>query len=201
MGTPTVVVATATRVETRAAIAALQGRARVVRVGVGVGGEANQFAGAGVVLSVGLCGALDDRLEPGDAVIPDVVGDESGKRYDCDRAMTALLRSAATAAGVRVHAGPLLTVERMAVGGRRATLAREGAQAADMETARIAALGVAIAAVRVVLDTPQREIDPRWERPWQALLHPGLWPQAWRLRVEGPEYARRAARIAAAVVG
>ena len=197
----TVVVATATRVETRAAIAALEGRARVVRVGVGAGGEAGDFTGAAVVLSVGLCGALDDGLEPGDAVIPDVVGDESGRRHKCDRAMTALLRSAATSAGVRVQTGPMLTVDHIAVGRRRATLAREGWQASDMESARIADLGVAIAAVRVVLDTPRREIDPRWERPWRALAHPGLWPQAWRLRVEGPEYARCAARIAAAAVG
>jgi hypothetical protein len=75
-------------------------------------------------------------------------------------------------------------------------LAERGCAAVDMETGRISA--PRLAAVRVVLDTPEREISAVWDRPLRAALRPGVWREAMWLWREAPRCARRAAAVVAA---
>jgi hypothetical protein len=55
--------------------------------------------------------------------------------------------------------------------------------------------------VRVVLDTPQRELSRDWEHPLQAMLKPWNWAQALWLAREAPRGARLVARVVAQVIG
>jgi hypothetical protein len=57
-----------------------------------------------------------------------------------------------------------------------------------------------VASVRVVLDTPDRELDPAWGRPLTALWHPAAWLQLPWLAAEGPRCARLAAQVLAAAL-
>ena len=66
----------------------------------------------------------------------------------------------------------------------------------DMETGLLDA--PRIAAVRVILDTPQHELSPDWLRPARALRNPRNWPQALWLARDAPRCARRAAEVVAA---
>jgi 4-hydroxy-3-methylbut-2-enyl diphosphate reductase len=191
-----VLVITATRLETRAARSVLDDRLTVLRVGVG--GRPTDFGTAQAIISVGLCGALDASLAPGDVVIPDEIGSTGGPRVQCAPWLVDALRSAAAERGDHCHRGPLLTVVRLVTGAERAVLAGDGWAAADMESAWLSDAGIPMAAVRVVLDTPAAEIDPAWERPLTALLRPRLWGQARRLAEEAPRHARLAAEIVGA---
>ena len=200
-GGRSLVAVTATRTETRAARAVLAGRGvTVVRAGVHRVLPAGRLPPGAALVSVGLCGALDGRLRPGDAVIPDEVGDGSG-RIACDARLVAALRAAAEALCVRVDPGPLLTSSRLVTGELRREAARDGWSAVDMESALLAGGGRPFAAVRVVLDTPLDELDPAWANPVAALLRPRLWGEARRLAVAAPRHARLAARIVAAAAG
>ncbi|MDQ2961169.1 MAG: hypothetical protein M3R48_09015, partial [Candidatus Dormibacteraeota bacterium] len=108
------------------------------------------------------------------------------------------LRAAAAAVGVQSHPGPLLTLDHLVTGAERTTWASRGYAAVDMESALMVAHSPRIAAVRVVLDTPSRELSPRWVHPWRALLAPSLWPEAlWLARVT-PRQCDLAASIVAA---
>ncbi len=96
------------------------------------------------------------------------------------------LVEALAALGIRrVHVGPVASADHLVRGAERAALAGEGALAADMESAWLApgAAGRPFAVLRIVLDTPEREID----RPL-ATLAGGL--VAWRaLRRAAPALA------------
>ena len=84
-----------------------------------------------------------------------------------------------------VHVGPVASVDHLVHGAERRVLADEGVLAVDMESAWLApaAVGRPFAVVRVVLDTPAREIY----RPL-ATLAGGL--QAWpALRRAAPALA------------
>ena len=200
-GGPSLVAVAATRTEARAARAVLAGRGvAVVRAGVHRVLPADRLPAGAALVSVGLCGALDGRLRPGDAVIPDEVGD-GGRRIACDARLVSALRAAAEALCVRIDAGPLLTSARLVTGDARREAARAGWSAVDMESALLAGAGRLFAAVRVVLDTPLDELDPAWATPVTALLRPRLWGEARRLAVAAPRHARLAARIVAAAAG
>ena len=58
-----------------------------------------------------------------------------------------------------------------------------------------------LAAVRVILDTPQRELSEVWLHPATALVRPDVWPQALWLARQGPRCARLAAEVLAAALG
>ncbi|HKF77579.1 MAG TPA: hypothetical protein VKF59_15675, partial [Candidatus Dormibacteraeota bacterium] len=68
----------------------------------------------------------------------------------------------------------------------------------DMETGLVE--GVPVATVRVVLDTPDRELSPAWARPWTALWQPRAWTELPWLAREGPRCARLAAAVLAAAL-
>jgi 4-hydroxy-3-methylbut-2-enyl diphosphate reductase len=196
------VVAAALRLEARVLRSALPG-ARVVRTGMGperaaaaAGRWALEVPGAALAVA-GLCAGLDPELRPGDVVVASEVSGPDGV-IACRSAGP--LVAALARRGLRARRGPLLSVDHVVRGQERARLHAGGAIAADMETAFLAAAaGLArprqaerpapLAVLRVVVDTPRRE-----------LLRPGVvldGPRALRaLRRAAPALAEWAAGIA-----
>jgi 4-hydroxy-3-methylbut-2-enyl diphosphate reductase len=72
-----------------------------------------------------------------------------------------LVAALAALGAPRVHVGPVASADHVVRGVERGVLAGEGALAADMESAWLApaAEGKRFAVLRVVLDTPAREIQ------------------------------------------
>ncbi len=138
--------------------------ATVLRTGYGTS-RATRFAqrahqcrydNALVVMGVG--GALVTELsqsgpvKPGDLVVATEVGG-----VECESAP--LLAGELRRAGLRVHLGPVVTVDHLVRGAERAELAATGAILADMESAPlVAAAGRPVAVVRAVSDTPHRPL-------------------------------------------
>ncbi|HEX8806511.1 MAG TPA: hypothetical protein VF741_06160 [Candidatus Aquilonibacter sp.] len=189
--TPTVFAATS--LESRA-VRRHAPAARIVESGVGLTRMLDATVD-GVAISVGLAGGLRVDVPTGTLVIPSAVATDNGTAIACDPRWTTRLRAAAAHLGFAFLDAALLTSETLVVGDARATWAARGFAAVDMETARIPAH--AIAAVRVVLDTPQRELSPDWLHPSRAMLRPRNWGQMLWLAREGPRCADLAARVLA----
>jgi hypothetical protein len=188
---PTIVVATS--LEARA-VRRRAPAGNVVESGVGLA----HMRGAlldGVAISAGLAGGLRTDIPTGTLVIPSAVATNNGTAIACDPEWTARLRAAATRLGYAFLDAALLTSDALIVGDARTSWAERGFAAVDMETARISARS--IAAVRVVLDTPQRELSPDWLYPSRAMLRPRNWGQMLWLAREGPRCADLAARVVA----
>lgn len=168
----------------------------MIRSGIGVRTLGSHPAHA-VLLSLGLGGGLTAELEPGTVVVPDVIGNEDGERWNCDAAWAGALREAAQRLRLPVAAGALVATERIVTGRDRATWAERGYSAADMESATVAGRVPRAAALRVILDTPAHEISPRWRHPAGALIDPRLWAQGVRLMRTAPRFANRAALVLA----
>ncbi|MEA2636990.1 MAG: hypothetical protein QOE18_47, partial [Chloroflexota bacterium] len=49
--------------------------------------------------------------------------------------------------------------------------------------------------VRVILDSPQRELSPAWAAPRRAVLYPANWIDAVWLAIHAPGYALRVGAI------
>jgi 4-hydroxy-3-methylbut-2-enyl diphosphate reductase len=121
---------------------------------------------------MGVCGGLEESGEPGEVVVAErlltlpVGGGKGGGRseagaaeaLDCpsSQALVGALRER----GVRVRAATVVSVDRIVRGEARARLARSGAAVADMESAWLAraAQGRPFGVIRVVADTPTREV-------------------------------------------
>jgi hypothetical protein len=97
--------------------------------------------------------------------------------------------------GLPAHTGPLLTAPSLVVATARHAWAREGFVAVDMETGLLVGRGLRVAAVRVVLDSPARELSPAWAQPWSVAVHPRAWGELVWLSHAAPRYALRAARV------
>ena len=166
--------------------------ARIVLAGVGLANLREDLGDT--VLSCGLAGGLRKDLPTGTLLLPRKVRRPGGGTLQCDEALVEALAIGARTLGVEPVFDPLLTAESIVNGAARAYWARQGYAGVDMETGRLTAPRVA--AVRVVLDTPENEISADWAVPWRALLKPSNWPQARWLAREAP----RAAALAAAVV-
>lgn len=131
------------------------GALEIVAVGLGachLGTRARPPAGAALVVSAGVCGALAPELAVGALVVPEVVLGPDGRR-----------RATAAVGGPRRH-GTLLTVDRVledAAAKARRWL-ETGALAADMESAAIldwaAARGLPALVVRGVSDPATRGV-------------------------------------------
>jgi nucleoside phosphorylase len=191
---PTIVAATS--LEARA-VRRHASQANVIESGVGLV-KMNVRPLAGAAISCGLAGGLQSNLPTGTIVIPSAVATNDGVAIECDAQWTARLREAAERLGYAHIDAALLTSNALVVGDARAAWAARGFAAVDMETARIPARN--IAAVRVILDTPQRELSPEWLNPSRAMMRPKNWPALFWLAREGPRCADLAARVVAAAL-
>jgi 4-hydroxy-3-methylbut-2-en-1-yl diphosphate reductase len=132
--------------------------ALVLRTGVGAARSkaaalrAARLPAASVAVA-GFCGAVAEGPRPGDLVVATELRGAAGA-VRCDPAP--LVAALAAEGFERVHAGPVTSVDHIVHGPERAALAREGALAADMESAWLepAAVGRPFVVLRVVLDAP-----------------------------------------------
>jgi hypothetical protein len=189
----------ATRLEAWAARREIGCMARVERVGVGAVRRPGRPVGTFV--SCGLAGGLAAELAPGTVLVPDRVVLAGGGCFVCHPPLVRALVAAARALGYEPCTRPLVTTSAMVVGPARRTWARRGFAAADMETGRLLAWQPLGAAVRVVLDSPTRDVSGAWARPARALADPRAWYDLAWLAGAAPRYALRAARVAATALG
>jgi hypothetical protein len=188
-------VVTATSVEAKAARKALRGWS-VIEAGVALCKRSDGFGDC--VISCGLAGGLHDRLLTGTVVIPHEVLRPDGTTLRCDDELTQRLIAAARERGIEAVTDPIVTTTHVITGSDRKTWSGRGYAGVDMETGLLQARRVA--AVRVVLDTPLRELSEEWLHPARALFNPVLWPQALWLARNAPRCAQRAAEIVAAAL-
>lgn len=186
----------ATRLEAWAARRAVRGE-RIIEAGAGLRRLPRQELGL-VVVTCGLAGAVRPGVPTGAVVIPDRVLRPDGAWLSCDPSLVASLVAAARELGLEPERGPLGTASAFVRGAARATWVERGCVAVDMETGLLTA--PRIAAVRVVLDTPERDLSEVWRRPALAFVHPGVWREAIWLSREAPRCARRAAAVLAAAL-
>ncbi|MBV8531311.1 MAG: hypothetical protein JO104_08325 [Candidatus Eremiobacteraeota bacterium] len=191
---PTLIAATA--LECNALRRAVPG-ARIVRTGVALAGLAENLGG--VVVSCGLAGGLRTDLPTGTVLIPRHVRRPDGEMVACDTELVEAFAASARRLGIEPLFDPLLTADTIVNGVARARWALQGYAGVDMETGRVNA--ARIAAVRVVLDTPQRELSGDWRVPLLAMLKPRNWPQALWLSREAPRAALLVARVVAGAQG
>lgn len=183
----------ATPLETWAARRRLPRGTAIERVGVGLRGWFPPAVGPFV--SCGLAGGLSEALRPGTIVIPEWVGLVSGERLRCHPPLVAALVAAARRLGYEPVTGPLLTTPRLVTGRARRDWSARGFGAADMETGLLLQWSARGAAVRVILDSPHRDLSATWEQPWRILREPRIWPQGCWLGLTAPAYALRAAAV------
>ncbi|MGA8475640.1 MAG: hypothetical protein WB681_11255 [Candidatus Cybelea sp.] len=191
-----VVLVAATALEARALRRELP-RATIVKAGIALADVRGHLGET--VVSCGLAGALREDLPTGTLLLPREVRRPDGRVVYCDAAMIEAFADAARSLGIDPVFDPLLTADTIVTGASRSEWAARGYAGVDMETGRIEA--ARLAAVRVVLDTPQRELSRDWEHPLQAMLKPWNWAQALWLAREAPRGARLAARVVAQVIG
>ncbi|MEV4113352.1 hypothetical protein [Nonomuraea sp. NPDC049695] len=150
----------ALRIEARAIRRGLPPRltgTRVIVTGIGPRRAARAAAYLGdqaAMAVVGFGGAVGGSLRPGDVLVASEVRFR-GQVHDCPTA--SLLAEELARAGLPAKVGPLVTADRVVRGAERRRLAALGAHAVDMETGPLAraAAGRPLAAVRVIVDTPQ----------------------------------------------
>jgi hypothetical protein len=196
MDSPRVTFVAATALECRALRRELP-QARVIQTGIAL--ERNRASLGSIVVSCGLAGGLRDDLPTGTLLIPREVRRPSGETLHCDAQLVGLLTARARTLGVEPVFDPLLTSTEIVNGETRAQWAVRGYAAVDMETGLVDAPRVA--AVRVILDTPLRELSADWRTPLIAILKPWNWSQALWMAREAPVAAALAARVAAAAQG
>ena len=187
---------TATRLETRAARRAAPGL-RIVEAGIAMKRLARrEFTGA--VITCGLVGAVRSGLATGSVIVPSTVLRPDGTWLTCDLALGDALAAAAARLGLEAERGPLGTAASFVRGAARQTWRDRGCVAVDMETGLLTA--PRIAAVRVVLDTPERDLSDVWRRPVLVLARPAAWGEAAWLWREAPRCAARAAAVLGAAL-
>jgi 4-hydroxy-3-methylbut-2-enyl diphosphate reductase len=127
---------------------------------------------AAALVVMGVCGGLEDDCEPGDVVIAEELldGEQSlDERLACPSCEP--LAEALERRGITVRRGGVVSVARIAHGEKRVELRERGAIVVDMESAWLApgARGRPFAVIRVVADTPSREVT----RPLLTLVGAG----------------------------
>lgn len=168
--------------------------ARIVQTGVALA-KLREPLGETVV-SCGLAGGLRAELVTGTLLLPYEVRRPDGRVLQCDPELVAALARSARRLGIEPVFDPMLTAGAIVNGVARQQWAERGYAGVDMETGLIQAARVA--AVRVVLDTPNVELSSDWVEPLRAMLKPWNWPQAFWLAREAPRAAQLAARVVAA---
>lgn len=167
--------------------------ARIVETGIALCKVRSEFGGT--VVSCGVAGGLRADLPTGSVLVPREVRRPDGRTLRCDPALVEAFARRARGLGIEPIFDPLLTAAHIVHGSARLEWGAKGYAGVDMETGLIEAPSVA--AVRVVLDTPQREISGDWQSPIRAILKPWNWPQAFWLAREAPRSATIAARVVA----
>jgi hypothetical protein len=165
---------------------------RIVRVGIGGRPPA---ALPGIVVSAGLCGGLLPEQTPGMVVIPSQVVDEQGATHACNPGIVAALEKAARYLRLPFTGGSLVSTSGMVTGPDRGTWARRGYVAVDMESAAAAESAQRFGVLRVILDTPSRELSGAWVEPGRAIRRPANWGEAIWLGVNAPRYALRVGAV------
>ena len=117
----------------------------------------------GALLVLGFCGGLDESSVPGEVIVAEEVYAAADEGHPEERVACALrdeLVMRLTGQGMKVRAGGIVCVSRLALGERRAELHTGGAIAVDMESVWLAsaAEGRPFGVARVVLDSPSHEL-------------------------------------------
>ncbi|WP_327070123.1 1-hydroxy-2-methyl-2-butenyl 4-diphosphate reductase [Kitasatospora sp. NBC_01250] len=119
--------------------------------------------GYGAVLMTGFCAAAVSGTRPGEVIVSDRVHCPAGRVRTTDQ--PAPLARALTGLGLSVRTGTLHSADHVVSGHERRVLSRQGILAVDMESAAVfdsvldqVPDGLPMAAVRVVVDTPEREL-------------------------------------------
>jgi 4-hydroxy-3-methylbut-2-enyl diphosphate reductase len=112
------------------------------------------------LLIVGVCGALVDRLAPGDLVLSSDLHSRAGTLPCAPAGTIAEVAEALRAAHLTVHVGPTYTADRLVDRATRAELAATGALAVDTESAILAAAAGdrPVLVVRAVSDGPHHPL-------------------------------------------
>ena len=165
---------------------------RIVRVGIGGRPPAGL---PGIVISAGLCGGLLPEQTPGMVVIASQVVDEQGATHACDPGVVAALEKAARYLRLPFTGGSLVSTTGMVTGPDRGTWAARGHVAVDMESAAAAESARRFGVLRVILDTPSRELSGAWAEPGRAIRRPANWSEALWLGVNAPRYALRVGAV------
>lgn len=174
-------------------------RARVLRAGMALSRlPAGGASLSGTVVACGVAGSLLAGVPTGTVLVPRRVLRPDGSWLDCHPALVDALAAAARRLGHEPEQRPMATTAELVVGADRGTWAARGCASADMETGLLQAERVAT--VRVVLDTPERELHPAWRRPAGALWRPAALAQLPWLAVESWRAARLAAGVLAAAL-
>jgi 4-hydroxy-3-methylbut-2-enyl diphosphate reductase len=151
------------RTRTDAAAPKLAGPVRVRQTGMGPRRAREAAAALAAdparrLLVMGFGGGLDELGEVGDAIVADTVIGPDGERVECAGAEQ--LAAALLKGGVIVRRGVVASVQHIAMGDARTRLRERGAVAVDMESVWLAsaARGRPFAVVRIISDTPTREL-------------------------------------------
>ncbi len=191
-----ITVVTATGLEYAAARKVLPPTVRVVQAGIAMNRSTARIDG--IAISCGLAGGLRPDLPTGTVLIPRTVRRPGGTTISCDPQVVDALMHASRAVGCEPVDAPLLGSANLIFGSQREVWAAQGYAGADMESGLIAA--DRIACVRVILDTPSRELSPAWEKPASVLFQPRAWLDLPFLSREGPRCAALAASVVEAYV-
>ena len=179
----------ATQTEYRAAQHELGGlEIRIVKTEIGCGGNFDD-----TVISLGLCGGLRRGVPRGTVLVPDEIERPSGERVACDRELATHLRDAARQLGEAPDSGALITATTLVRGKARDDWAARGFSGVDMESGLVIAPRLVV--VRVILDTPERELSDAWLRPLSVFARPDAWHELPWLARTAPRYARLAAHV------
>jgi len=117
-------------------------RANLIRGGVGPDSAARAAAAldltsAKFVCSTGFCGGLKDGVDVGDIIVAtEIQREDSADKISIDAALAGKITAALSSAGVRFHAGPLVSVREPVFlrEDKRALGVSSGAIAVDMES-------------------------------------------------------------------
>jgi 4-hydroxy-3-methylbut-2-enyl diphosphate reductase len=160
-------VAAPMRVEAALISSAARG-ARVRKTGMGparskVAAAALAREQADALLVLGFCGGLDEGSVPGEVIVADelyAASDEGHVEEPVACSTAGELLTLLAGRGMKVRAGRIACVSRLALGERRRELHAQGAVAVDMESVWLAAGAGArpFGVVRVVLDSPSHEL-------------------------------------------
>jgi 4-hydroxy-3-methylbut-2-enyl diphosphate reductase len=136
--------------------------ARVIRTGAGPRrsqSAARRLAGSpdSALAVAGVCGGVDSELQPGDVIVAsELQGGKGTQKLTDPEALVDAIRALGTAAQL----GPIRSEDHIVRGAERERLLESGAIAVDMESRWLAeaAGDRPFAVVRVVIDTPHREL-------------------------------------------